>query len=494
MRLLFFLFVFLFVFLFLLRGCGGNFPRIASDLEGCARGNLPRTASHFHGCATVRYGAPHVRWVTRNLWLLSITSLLNDISSEMIAPLLPLYLVAVLGSSKGFVGLVEGAAEATGQVLRVFVGAWSDRLARRKSFTIVGYAQSAVGKLVLALAASPWQVLGARVLDRLGKAIRTAPRDALIAESVDASLRGRAFGLHKAFDNFGAVLGVVVALLALQALTGGASNGVPVAPTALIASSAPNADLPAHDAAALAGPIRTILWWALLPAALGIACLFLVRESPTTTTPAAAPSSAPSSAPTRPTMLGAWRALDPRARAYLWVLLLFTLGNSSNAFLLLRAQSLGCSVVHVVALYLAYNVVATLASYPAGKLSDSLGRRRVLVVGFIVSAVVYLGMAATAFMPADAAIVALWVLFPLYGFYSALTEGVEKALLIDLSPPQLKATVLGLNSMIVGLGLLPASLVAGVLWDTLGPAAPFALGGATSAVAAVALWRVLRGA
>ena len=378
-----------------------------------------------------------------NVLVLGVASFLTDVSSEMVYPLLPLFLTATLGASPAVLGVVEGVAESVASLLRVFSGALSDRLGHRKGLTIAGYGCSAVGKLLLAVAHGWGMVLAGRVVDRVGKGTRTAPRDALIADAAAADHRGLAFGLHRALDSLGAVIGVAIAWSCL----GRAGE-----------------------------TYAAVFAWSVVPAALAVATLFLVREPRAVARPAA------------PMPVLRWRALPVRLRRFLVVAFCFALGNSSNAFLLLRAASLGVAPSTVVLLYLVYNVVYAAASYPGGRLSDRIGRRAVLVAGYALYGLVYLGFA-LARGAADAW--ATWPLFALYGAYIALTDGVEKALVSDLAPAELRATALGLHATLVGLGLFPASFVAGQLWTAVGPAAPFWLGGATGLAAGGALVLVL---
>lgn len=395
------------------------------------------------GVARSRYPAPMPAWLTRNLVIVSLTSLLTDVSTEMVYPILPLFLVGVLSAPKGAVGLIEGSAECVTSVLRVFAGAWSDRLARRLPITIAGYSCSALGRVILA-AANAWPlVLVARLVDRLGKGVRGAPRDALIADTVSKEARGRAFGLHRAADNFGAVLGVLVAYAAIR---GG------------------------HE-------LREVVRWSVAPAFLGVAVMFLARE-PHARSPARTP----------PRLREAWDAMPPRLKAYLGLASLFALGNSSNQFLLLRAKDFAFDNAGVVLLYLVYNIAATATSYPAGAISDRVGRGRVLLAAYAAHTVVYAGFAALG--PAGVAGgAALWAGFALYGLHVGLLDAAEKAFLSDLSPPEHRAGVLGLHAMLQGLMLLPASILAGLLWDHLGPGAAFSLGAAGGLAGAVGmLW------
>jgi MFS family permease len=379
-----------------------------------------------------------------NIIILGLTSFFTDISSEMVYPLVPFFLTLKLGASAELLGLIEGIAESVASLLKVFAGYISDRLKNRKGLTIVGYTSSAVGKALLVIANAWGVVLGARVVDRLGKGIRTAPRDALIADSSAQGQRGMSFGLHRALDTGGAVIGVLLAYLFFTTLAKG--NYTPV------------------------------FAWSLVPAILGVALLLLVRE--------AKPKEGKTA--TLPSLR--WNALPPKLQLFLIVALIFTLGNSSNTFLLLRASNVGFSEGTTILLYLVYNLVYGLVSYPAGKLSDRVGRKRLLVTGYAFYGLVYLGFALVN-APGQAWI--LWALFGLYGLYIGLTDGIEKALVTDLAPANLRATAIGLHATIIGIGLFPASFVAGQLWDRLGPAATFYFGGGTGLVAAVGLLLVL---
>jgi MFS family permease len=375
----------------------------------------------------------------RNIILVGLTSLLTDVSSEMVYPLIPLFLTSTIGAAPTIVGLIEGIAESLASLLKVFSGYVSDRVGRRKHLAIVGYALSVGGKLLLAVAGSWGVVLAARGVDRFGKGIRTAPRDALIAESVDSARRGWAFGLHRAMDTAGAAIGVLLAL---------------------------------YFMVQYGGEYNRVFLWSMLPAALGVTLLFWIREV------------APKELAKRSPPVLRWSILPSRLKAFLVIAFMFALGNSSNTFLLLRAQNLGFTPVSVVLLYLVYNVTYALGSYPAGKLSDRVGRKPLLVAGYAVYGIVYLGFALVSGTDASWQV---WTLFALYGLYSAFTEGVEKAFVADLAPADTRATALGLHATGVGIGLLPASLLAGYLWTLLGPNAPFVFGGAMALAAAVAL-------
>lgn len=358
----------------------------------------------------------------------------------MVYPLVPLFLVQRLGATPAVVGLIEGVAESVASLLKVVSGGWSDRMGRRKPLAFAGYASSTVGKVLLPLAAAWPVILLARFVDRVGKGLRGAPRDALIAESIPAAQRGRAFGFHRTLDTLGAVCGVILAYLFLTRA---------------------QVDLVA------------VFWWAVLPAVLGVLLVLPAREA------------RQAEHRTTATLRLEWGRLPGRLKLYLAVVVLFTLGNSSNQFLLLRASQLGAGTGVVLLLYLVFNVVYAVASYPAGWLSDRLGRRLLLTVGYAVYGLVYLGFGAVRSLPA------VWALFAVYGLYQGFTDGVEKALLTDLAPADRKATVLGLHATLVGITLLPASLLAGLLWDRLGPGAPFYFGGVLGLAAAAALRWVL---
>lgn len=377
----------------------------------------------------------------RNIIILGLVSFFTDISSEMIYPLVPLYLTAVLGTSPAVLGLIEGVAESLASLLKIASGRLADRLQARKPLAILGYGLSAVSKILFVVAASWTGIFLARVSDRFGKGIRTAPRDALIADSAAHQEKGRAFGFHRGMDTAGAVIGIG---LAYQLFTHYQS-----------------------------GYIQVFLL-AMIPAGIGVGLLFLVRDNSQPRLAAAKQS------------LAFWRTLDKRLQYFLVVCLIFNLGNFSNQFLLLRASGIGFSQSDVILLYLLMNLTYLFVSYPAGVLSDRLGRRRLLAVGYALYASVYIGFAL-----AEGQTSVVW-LFGVYGLYIGLTEGVEKALLGDMAPPDQKASVYGLHAFIVGAALLPASLLAGLLWGGWGASAPFLLGGLLGLGAALAVWFGLR--
>jgi MFS family permease len=377
-----------------------------------------------------------------NIILLGITSLLTDISSEMIYPLLPIFLVVQLGASPAILGLIEGIAESLASLLKVFSGYFSDKIKSRKPFTIFGYACSGVGKIFLFIATSWLYVLGGRVIDRFGKGVRTAPRDALIADSARENKKGAAFGLHRAMDTVGACIGVSIAYFIITHFK---------------------------------SSIKNIFLLSLIPAFLGVVFLFLVREK------------RPDIEVHQEELKFRWRSLDKRLKLFLIFTFIFTLGNSSNQFLLLRAKDLGSSLPQVILFYLAYNIVYALFSYPAAYFSDRWGRKNILVLGYLFYGLVYLGFAFNRSLPN------FWFLFGLYGLYMGFTEGVEKALISDIAPSGLRATSIGLHAALVGIGLLPASLFAGILWKFFGAAAPFYFGGVMGILASLGLSWILRG-
>ncbi|GJQ28293.1 MAG: MFS transporter [Phycisphaerae bacterium] len=396
--------------------------------------------------------------------LLGWVSFWADVSSEMVYPLIPMFVVGVLGASATTLGGIEGAAA----LLVAFVTAWagfrSDRCHRRVPYIRVGYGLPVIGKALMALAVGWPMVLTGRLIDRLGKGLRGSPRDALIADAAGKAIRGRAFGFHRAMDTAGALAGVLLAAGLLWWFTGTPAQADAV-------STAPAT----HDAG---WAIRVVFG---ISAALGLLALtltFLVREAdraPDGTAPGP-------STPARGGRLGLpasyWRCVA--------MLLVFSLANSSDAFLLLRARDAGLSPWAVVLAYALYNLTYTVLSYPAGVASDRLGRWRVLAAGWTIYAATYAGFA---FL--GSASWGVWPLLALYGVYMALTEGVGKALIADHAPPDRRGTALGVFSMANGLVTLLASLAAGVLWDHVGPWAAFGLG-ATVALLAVVLVPVLR--
>jgi MFS family permease len=376
----------------------------------------------------------------RNVLALAAVSLLTDVATEMTYPLLPVFLTAVLGASATAVGAIEGAAESTAALLKLASGWWSDRVARRKPLVLAGYAIASAVRPLIGLARSVAHVLAIRVTDRIGKGIRTAPRDALIADSVDPAIRGRAFGFHRAADHAGAVVGPLLAF-------------------AFLSWAGRDPD-----------DFRNLFLLTAIPGALAVATLLLgVREVPRPR-PQESTGRADLKAP-----------LGKRFWAYLGVLLLFTLGNSTDAFLLLRANQLGVAPALVPILWAMLSVVKSASSTPGGALSDRLGRKPLIIAGWLLYAAVYF-----AFGRAGAQWQA-WALFAVYGVYFGLTEGVEKALVADLVAPDRRGAAFGWYNLAVGVGALPASLLFGALWDRWGSATAFDFGALLALLAAVGM-------
>ncbi|MCX7785423.1 MAG: MFS transporter [candidate division WOR-3 bacterium] len=374
-----------------------------------------------------------------NVIILGITSLLTDISTEMVYPIIPFFLTS-LGAGPAILGLIEGIAESLASLLKVFSGYFSDKIRKRKPVAILGYSSSTLGKLLLYLSTSWIGVLLGRIIDRFGKGIRTAPRDALIADSTPQDKRGRAYGLHRAMDTLGAAIGVLLAYSFLKINT-------------------PN--------------YQGIFLLSLIPAVLGVIMLFFAREQ------------IKSSWQRKERLKFQWRNLPQRLRLFLIIIFIFALGNSSNQFLILRAKNLGYSVTSVLLLYLFYNITYGILSFPIGRLSDKIGRKKILIIGYLIYGLVYLGFAVIG-KPSF-----LWLLFGIYGFYSAFTEGVEKAFVSDVAQPELRGTLIGLHATLVGIGLLPASLIAGALWQVFGASAPFFFGGILGIISAIGLFFII---
>jgi MFS family permease len=373
--------------------------------------------------------------LSRNTFLLALASLFADISSEMLYPILPIFLTDTLKASGSVVGLVEGVAEATQNIVQGFSGSLSDKLQRRKPIALVGYLLAAIAKPLMGVA-TVWQgVLGGRFLDRLGTGTRSAPRDALIASSANEASRGRAFGLEGVGDNAGAFLGPLLAVLLLIVW---------------------HLD------------IHLIFYLSVVPGLLAFLMVLLVEERPVAVTAKAKIDVNPTRFPK-----AYWK--------YMLATALFGVGNSSNAFLILQTKDIGASLTTTILIYGAFNLVAALISYPAGFLSDRLGRRNILVLAFAIFLITYLGFA----LIKNVALIGL--LFVLYGLYQGIFRSVGKTLASDYVPQQLRASGVGWYNTIVGLSGLMASLVAGWLWDQLGHAVVFFFGAAFAVVGGIAL-------
>ena len=402
----------------------------------------------------------------RNVWATSGTSFFTDVSSEMLLNVLPLFLSNVLGVRIWAVGAVEGFAEATSSILKLYSGWLSDRLGTRKWPAVAGYAISAVSKPFYYIASSWGAVAAIRWGDRVGKGVRTAPRDALLADSTPAGRRGLAFGLHRAADTAGAVVGIAVSIWVVRQVQGG-------------------------GALLEAETFRNLVLWSLLPAFVGVAVLAVGARDVRGKGVGRGNGSggrdgeSASAAASRPRLH--LRGLGRGFAAFVACSVVFELGNSADAFLVLRAQERGLSVIGILWLLLAFNVVYTLVSTPAGSLADRIPRKRVVAAAWGLYALIYLGFAL-----ADT-VAHVTVLYLMYGCYHGLVAGAAKALVADLVPAARRGTAYGGYAAAIGLATLPASLLAGVLWEGLfawqgfGPAAPFVLGAAMAAVAAVLL-------
>ena len=371
--------------------------------------------------------------ISKNVFVLGLVSFFNDVASEMIYPLVPIFLTSVLGAPVAIVGLIEGMAESTASVLTVVSGWLSDKWRKRKIFVVAGYSFSAISKILLSLAHSWPFVLLARFVDRFGKGTRTSARDALIAESSENSVRGRAFGFHRGLDTLGAVVGPLIALLAIHFLDNN---------------------------------FRLIFFLAFIPAFIGILLLlFFVKEKK-------------KEANSLDTFHFNWRELNPSFKIFLLISFIFALGNSSDAFLILRAQNLGLSLILVVLAYVLFNFTYAIFSIPAGIISDKIGPKKVLLGGFLLFSAVYLffGLAHSSLF--------LWFLFPVYGIYMALTEGVGKAYISNLVPQEKSGTAFGVYQTAIGLCTFFASLIAGLLWTYIDVSAPFIFGSIIAVISA----------
>lgn len=375
-----------------------------------------------------------LRTLPKTVWLLGAISLLNDSASELVYPLLPLYLSSVMLAGPRFLGLMEGMAESMTSILKLASGALSDRFATRKLPAVLGYAFAALARPMYALVSTALGVFALRIVDRLGKALRSAPRDALLSESVPASQRGLAFGLHRSMDHAGAVIGP---LLAYALIAGGAN-------------------------------IQQVLMWALLPGALCVILAVQIKEStPAQTAKVAARN-------------WRWRSLPSPFKRYLIALAIFSLGNSSNMFLLLRARDLGLSMSQSLLCWALMAAIATVLTTPLASWSDRIGRKPLLVVGWISYAALYL-----AFALVPSSIMALVLMFGGIGLVSAATEGVEKALVADVLDPTQKGSAFGWFYLASGLPLLPASWLFGEIWERVSPLAAFSASALCAACAAL---------
>ena len=390
------------------------------------------------------------RSLPKNVFAIGLVSLLNDASSEIIYPLLPVFLATSLGASARAIGVIEGLAESISSLLKLFAGYVSDRLAKRKSLVVAGYSLASLARPLLAFAQTWPQVLAIRLTDRVGKGIRTAPRDAMIADTVQFEQRGIAFGFHRAMDHGGAVIGPVVGYLLVVLFV-------------------------ANSRSPTAAEFSKIFLVASIPALMAVVvAIFFMRESPVQR----------HEGPEIPKF--SLRGFDKNFKRFLVVLALFTLSNSSDGFLILRAMDAGVSVAMVPLLWAAHHGTKVLSSLFGGDLSDRLGRKRLIVSGWILYAAVYAGFAFAT------NVASLWILFLIYGIYFGLVEGAEKALVADLVQPEQRGTAYGLYNLAFGVTVFPASLLMGMIWDWKGPTTAFLVSATMGATAAALLLILVR--
>ncbi len=375
-----------------------------------------------------------IRWLSKNILSLGLVSLFTDLSTEMAYPIIPVFLKEVLKVQPLFIGLIEAIAESTASILKTFSGYISDRLKKRKMFIIIGYSLSAIVKPLLAFATQGWHVLMVRFSDRVGKGIRTAPRDALIADSAKDAYFGRTYGFHRALDTLGAMLGPLTAFI-------------------ILALSGDN--------------YRLLFGLAIVPGIVAIAIILLgVREI----VPEA-----------KRIFKFSIRQIDRRLKVFLIIMVIFTLGNSSDAFLLLRARNIGVPATMIPLVWLAFNISYFLWAFPAGMLSDRIGRRKTIFMGFIIFSLCY-----TAFSFNHSPVV-IWFIFMIYGLYYGFTEGNLRAYVADLTTSEIRATAFGVYHTVVGITLLPANLLMGYLWQKFGFKTALLLGASLSMISGIAL-------
>ncbi len=371
----------------------------------------------------------------KNVWYLGLVSFFTDVSSEMIFPILPIFLTTILKANMAVVGLIEGIAESTAALLKLISGWLSDKFGKKKILIIGGYSLSTITKPLLAISTQWTHVLGVRFFDRVGKGVRTAPRDALIAASSDKKSIGKSFGLHRAMDTSGAIVGTLIAFFILQRYLGDA--------------------------------LRLIFWLSFIPGLIAVLILiFAVKE--------------PKSKAEKKFNFN-FKNLNPNLKRFLGVIFIFNLANFSYAFFILRAEDVGLMIALIPLVYLVYNLIYAFFAIPAGKLSDIIGRRQVLCIGFLLFSLTTLGFAFIANT------LTIWILFALYGLFMALTDGVSRAYVSDLTVKEERGTTLGAYHAIVGITVLPANLIGGLLWHKINVFAPFVYAAILSIVAALLL-------
>ena len=389
-----------------------------------------------------------------NVFFLGLVSFLTDVSSEMIFPIFSLFLFNVLHTPITMIGLIEGAAGSIASLVRIFSGWLSDKLGKRKKLAILGYGLSTLAKPFMYIATTWGMAFGVRFADRVGKGIRTAPRDALVADSLTPEQRGKGFGIHRAMDTFGALVGIISTAVVVFVLQKGDLELAP-------------------------GTYQQLVLIGVIPAVLALFVFFFVREPKKEISRGNSPTAK---------LSGLFSGFDKRFKVFLGIIFLFTLGNSSDAFLVLRAQNLGNPVLYVLLMLLLFNFIYASLSTPAGILSDKLGRKRVMLLGWLIYALVYFGFS----LASPGASWQLWLLFGLYGLYYGLAEGVTRAFVADLVPVEKRGTAYGLFHGVVGITLLPASLIAGWLWQAISPAAPFLFGAIMAFLAMIGLLLLIK--
>ena len=375
------------------------------------------------------------RGFNKNVVITGLVSFFMDLSSEMVYPLVPLFLANVLGADKAVIGLIEGIAESTASILKVFSGWLSDRIGSRKWLMAAGYGLAVLSRPIMAMSVSWREVLASRFVDRLGKGMRTAPRDAILAESTETAYLARAFSLHRSMDTLGAVVGPLTAFFILGLFQNN---------------------------------YRLVFWMSIIPGIIAVLLIifFITEKGKERTLTAQRP---------RLTL----RHFNWRFRLFIVIAAIFAFGNSSDAFLILKAQQTGIQPTLIPIVYLTFNLLYALSAIPAGMAADRFGKRRIILLGFILFSLVYYGFAVTE----DSR--GIWGLFVLYGIFMGLTEGIQKAYLATIIPPDFKATAFGVYNTVVGLATLPASIIGGWLWDAFSSSATFYFGSAMAAVAAV---------
>ena len=396
-----------------------------------------------------------------NIFFMGMVSFFTDVSSEMIFTLLPLFLANILGVAPVIIGLIEGIAESTASLLKLVSGWLSDRLGKRKALAIAGYSLSTLVTPLMYVATSWGLVLGIRFADRLGKGVRAAPRDALVADSLEAHERGKGFGIHRSMDTLGAVLGLVIAATVVFLFQGGSIE----------------LGLNTYQKLVLIG---------IIPAVLALVMFIFVREIKRVVKISSSDNMGKDSINARARKENSRTGFNKRFKIFLGIMVLFTLGNSSDAFFILRAQNLGSCVLDILLMLILLNFIYAVLSTPAGILSDKLGRRRMLIGGWLMYAITYLGfaMASTPWH--------IWLLFSLYGVYQGMSEGVARAFVADLVPEDEKGRAYGLFHSLVGITLLPASVIAGWLWQVINPSATFYFGCGLSLLAMIGLLVMVR--